>query len=163
MSFDKNSIYALLNNKHIHFTYTEHQPVYSMEELDALTIPASAVICKNLFLRNSNSKQHFLLTVPAATPVDLKELAVKLASSRLSFASAERLEKYLGLQSGLVSPFGLLNDTSKSVIFVSSKYLPLSATIGIHPNDNTATVWLAFGDLLALLSELKAEIKLIEM
>lgn len=163
MSFDKNSIYALLNNKHIHFTYTEHQPVYSMEELDALTIPVSAVICKNLFLRNSNSKQHFLLTVPAATPVDLKELAVKLASSRLSFASAERLEKYLGLQSGLVSPFGLLNDTSKSVIFVSSKYLPLSATIGIHPNDNTATVWLAFGDLLALLSELKAEIKLIEM
>lgn len=163
MSFDKNSIYALLNNKHIHFKYTEHRPVYSMEELDALEMPADAVICKNLFLRNSNGKQHFLLTIPAATPVDLKELAVKLASSRLSFASAERLEKYLGLQSGLVSPFGLLNDTSKSVIFVSSKNLPPSAIIGIHPNDNTATVWLAFGDLLALLSELSIEVKLIEL
>ena len=81
MSFDKNSIYALLNNKHIHFKYTEHRPVYSTEELDALEIPADAVICKNLFLRNSNGKQHFLLTVPADTPVDLKELAVKLASS----------------------------------------------------------------------------------
>lgn len=163
MSFDKNSIYALLNNKHIHFKYTEHRPVYSMEELDALEMPADAVICKNLFLRNSNGKQHFLLTVPAATPIDLKQLATSLGSSRLSFASAERLEKYLGLQSGLVSPFGLLNDTSKSVIFVSSKNLPPSAIIGIHPNDNTATVWLAFGDLLALLSELKAEVKLIEM
>ena len=54
MSFDKNSIYALLNNKHIHFKYTEHRPVYSMEELDALEMPADAVICKNLFLRNSN-------------------------------------------------------------------------------------------------------------
>lgn len=72
MSFDKNSIYALLNNKHIHFKYTEHRPVYSMEELDALDMPADAVICKNLFLRNSNDKQHFLLTVPAATPIDLK-------------------------------------------------------------------------------------------
>ena len=163
MSFDKNSIYALLNNKHIHFTYTEHQPVYSMDELDALAIPDSAVICKNLFLRNSNSKQHFLLTVPAATPVDLKELAVKLASSRLSFASAERLEKYLGLQSGLVSPFGLLNDTSKSVIFVSSQDLPPATIIGIHPNDNTATVWLTFGDLLSLLYELKVKVKLVEM
>lgn len=163
MSFDKNSIYALLNSKNIQFSYTEHRPVYSMEESDTLKMPADAVICKNLFLRNSNGKQHVLLTVPAATPVDLKELAVKLASSRLSFASAERLEKYLGLQSGLVSPFGLLNDTSKSVIFVSSKNLPPSAIIGIHPNDNTATVWLAFGDLLALLSELKAEVKLVEM
>lgn len=163
MSFDKNSIYALLNNKHIHFTYTEHQPVYSMEELDALEMPADAVICKNLFLRNSSGKQHFLLTIPAATPIDLKQLATVLGSSRLSFASAERLEKYLRLQSGLVSPFGLLNDTSKSVIFVSSKNLPPSAIIGIHPNDNTATVWLTFGNLLALLSELQVEVKLVEM
>lgn len=163
MNFAKNAIYALLNNKSIPFTYTEHRPVYSMEELDALEIPDNAVICKNLFLRNSNGKLHFLLTVPAATPIDLKQLAASLGSSRLSFASAERLEKYLCLESGLVSPFGLLNDTSKSVIFVSSKSLPPSATIGIHPNDNTATIWLAFGDLLALLSELRVEVKLVEM
>lgn len=163
MSFAKNDIYDLLNAKNIPFTCTEHRPVYSMEELDALEMPADAVICKNLFLRNSNGKQHFLLTVPAATPIDLKQLATSLGSSRLSFASAERLEKYLGLQSGLVSPFGLLNDTSKSVIFISSKDLSPATIIGIHPNDNTATVWLAFGDFLSLLSELKAEVKLVEM
>ena len=163
MIFGKNDIYDLLNAKNIPFTCTEHRPVYSMEELDVLEIPADAIICKNLFLRNNNGKQHFLLTIPAATPIDLKQLATSLGSSRLSFASAERLEKYLGLQSGLVSPFGLLNDTSKSVIFVSSKNLPLSAIFGIHPNDNTATVWLAFGDLLSLLSELQAEVKLVEM
>lgn len=121
------------------------------------------LLSAKFILRNSNGKQHFLLTIPAATPIDLKQLATVLGSSRLSFASAERLEKYLGLQSGLVSPFGLLNDTSKSVIFVSSKNLPPSAIIGIHPNDNTATVWLAFGDLLTLLSELQAEVKLVEM
>lgn len=155
MSFAKNDIYDLLNTKSIPFTCTEHRPVYSMEELDALEMPADAVICKNLFLRNSNGKQHFLLTIPADTPIDLKQLATSLGSSRLSFASAERLEKYLGLQSGLVSPFGLLNDTSKN--------LPLSAIIGIHPNDNTATVWLTFGDLLALLSELQVEVKLVEI
>lgn len=163
MSFAKNDIYDLLNAKNIPFTCTEHGRVYSMEELDALEMPADAVICKNLFLRNNNGKQHFLLTVPAATPIDLKQLATSLGSSRLSFASVERLEKYLGLQSGLVSPFGLLNDTSKSVIFVSSKNLPPSAIIGIHPNDNTATVWLTFGDLLALLSELQVEVKLVEL
>ena len=46
MSFDKNSIYALLNSKNIQFSYTEHRPVYSMEESDTLKIPAGAVICK---------------------------------------------------------------------------------------------------------------------
>ena len=121
MSFTKNDIYDLLNAKNIQFTCTEHRPVYSMEELDALEMPADAVICKNLFLRNSNGKQHFLLTVPAATPVDLKQLAASLGSSRLSFASAERLEKYLKLQSGLVSPFGLLNDTSKALSSSAAK------------------------------------------
>ena len=98
MSFDKNSIYALLNNKHIHFKYTEHRPVYSMEELDALEMPADAVICKNLFLRNSNGKQHFLLTVPTATPIDLKQLATSLGSSRLSFASAEQQQKLTAIR-----------------------------------------------------------------
>ena len=77
MIFGKNDIYDLLNAKNIPFTCTEHRPVYSMEEFDVLDIPANAVICKNLFLRNSNGKQHFLLTVPAATPVDLKEAGTK--------------------------------------------------------------------------------------
>lgn len=163
MIFGKNDIYDLLNAKNIPFTCTEHRPVYSMEEFDVLDIPANAVICKNLFLRNSNGKQHFLLTVPAATPVDLKELAVKLASSASTSLRQSVWKNILDCSPGLVSPFGLLNDTSKSVIFVSSKNLPPSAIIGIHPNDNTATVWLTFGDLLALLSELKVEVKLIEM
>lgn len=59
MSFDKNSIYALLNNKHIHFKYTEHRPVYSMEELDALEMPADAVICKNLFYATATVSSTF--------------------------------------------------------------------------------------------------------
>lgn len=49
MSFTKNDIYDLLNAKNIPFTCTEHRPVYSMEELDVLEIPADAIICKNLF------------------------------------------------------------------------------------------------------------------
>ena len=44
MSFAKNDIYDLLNAKNIPFTCTEHRPVYSMEELDALEMPADAVI-----------------------------------------------------------------------------------------------------------------------
>lgn len=79
MSFTKNYIYDLLNAKNIQFTCTEHRPVYSMEELDALEMPADALICKNLFLRNSNGKQHFLLTIPAATPVDLSQRACSKA------------------------------------------------------------------------------------
>ena len=66
MSFAKNDIYDLLNAKNIPFTCTEHRSVYSMEELDVLDIPADAVICKNLFLRNSNGNQKELFTVTVA-------------------------------------------------------------------------------------------------
>ena len=161
--FGKEEVKVFLKEKGIPFRWVEHKAVYTIEEMEELGLEKMEETAKNLFLRDQKGKNHFLVVIRADKQANLKELGEKLGGVRLSFASEERLEKYLGLQSGLVSPFGLLNDTSKSVIFVSNKNLPLSAIIGIHPNDNTATVWLTFGDLLALLSELKVEVKLIEM
>ena len=43
--------------------------------------------------------------------MDLKTLGRQLSAGNLSFASEDRLEKYLGLKQGSVSPFGLMNDT----------------------------------------------------
>lgn len=64
MSFAKNNIYDLLNAKNIPFTCTEHRPVYSMEELDALEMPADAVICKNLFYVTATVSSTFFSPSP---------------------------------------------------------------------------------------------------
>ena len=59
--------------------------------------------------------------------------------------------RLLGLEAGSVTPLGLLNDEDCRVIF----YLDAEFTglIGVHPNDNTATVWMQAEDLKRLIEE----------
>ncbi len=145
--YHKNEIYAFLNEKGIPYEAVEHEAVFTMEEMERAGINAHGCICKNLFLRDAKGKQHFLVTVPDERRVDLKWLSSALGTSKLSFASAERLDKYLGVPQGSVSPFGILNDESRSVIFAADSALTSLPVIGVHPNDNTATVFLSFADL----------------
>ena len=56
----------------------------------------------------------------------------------LTFASSEDLERILGLYPGAVSPLGLLHDED---------------IIGMHPNDNTASLWLKVKDLKDIIKE----------
>ena len=145
--YHKNEVYALLNDKGIPYEAVEHEAVFTMEEMERAGIDAHGCICKNLFLRDAKGRQHYLVTVPDERRVDLKWLSAALGSSKLSFASAERLDTYLKLPQGSVSPLGILNDESRSVIFAADATLASLPAIGVHPNDNTATVFLSFADL----------------
>ena len=151
--YHKNEVYALLNDKGIPYEAVEHEAVFTMEEMERAGIDAYGCICKNLFLRDTKGRQHYLVTVPDEQRVDLKWLSAALGSSKLSFASADRLDTYLKLPQGSVSPLGILNDESRSVIFAADAALASLPAIGVHPNDNTATVWLKAEDLVRLIGE----------
>lgn len=149
---DKNAIYALLQERQIAFKRLEHQPIYTMAEGAALIGDRSSCVCKNLFLQAGRGAQYFLLTVPAAKAVHLRSLRQQLGCQRLSFATAEQLQQYLGLTPGSVSPLGLLNDEERAVTWVADASLQAEATLALHPNDNSATIWLSFADLRQLLA-----------
>jgi len=151
--FGKQQIYDLLAERNIPYEKLEHEAVFTMEEMDLAGITSKGTVCKNLFLRDNSGKHHFLLTVPEETHVDLKAVARKINSSRLSFASADRLEKYLGVTQGSVSPLGILNDEERAVQVIFHECLKPDPAIGVHPNDNTATLWLRFSDLYQILAE----------
>ena len=153
MNYGKKEIYSLLEAKGIAFEKLEHEAVYTMEDMDKAGITAKGTVCKNLFLRDAKGKNHFLVTVPEEKRVDLKLLAEKIGSTKLSFASADRLAKYLCVEQGCVSPFGVLNDESRSVTVVLDQGLQFNDTIGVHPNDNTASVWLDFKSLRQVIEE----------
>ena len=102
--------------------------------------------CKNLFLRDHKGKNHFLVILPHEKKVDMKILAGCMEKGRLSFASEARLEKYLGLTPGSVSPFGLINDQEKHVVVYVDQELRNAERLGFHPNINTITITLSFGD-----------------
>ena len=94
-----------------------------------------------------------------------KSIAVILPqiAGNLSFASEERLEKYLGLKQGSVSPFGLMNDTDHAVEFFIDKNLSKCKSLGIHPLENTATVFLSFKDLDKFLWNLDVDVMKIKL
>lgn len=94
---------------------------------------------KNLFLQDEKGMRYFLVTVGHEKKVDLKELRKLLGVSKLSFSSAEDLQKYLGVDPGAVTLLGLMNDTQHKVEAVIDKNL-WSKALQCHPLVNTATL-----------------------
>lgn len=160
--FKKQEIYNLLDSKKISYDKMDHEPAHTWEQVVEFGLTEKGIVCKNLFMRDFKGKNHFLLSVPGEKKVDLKSVSEKIGSSKLSFGSAERLMKYLGVEQGSVSPLGILNDESKSVVMVFDADLKGKA-IGIHPNDNTSTLWIDFDVLCDLITEHGNDIMLINI
>ena len=130
----------------IAYTRHEHPPVATVEEAEKYWGPIKGTHCKNLFLRNNRGNRHYLVIAAVDRAVDLKRLNATLGEDRLSFASPERLKRWLGLEPGSVSPFGLVNDATHHVDVICDEALRSSAGLGFHPNVNTATLEIALAD-----------------
>lgn len=137
----------------IPYTIYTHPPLPTVEIALAYwkNIP-EATHCKNLFFRNHKGNRHYLVIFECSKQLNISELEHKLKQGKLSFASAERLEKYLGLSPGSVSPFGLINDQEHSVYLFIDRQLMEATTLSFHPNDNTASVVISTADFLKFLS-----------
>lgn len=151
--YGKSEIKTFLDEKKITYIWKEHQAVYTIEEMLALGLEDEKNMAKNLFLRDQKGKKHILVVIKAEKAVNLKELGERLEMGKLSFASEERLWKYLGVKKGAVTPLGILNDESKSVEVVFDEDFDKNTNIGIHPNDNTASVFLKMTDLQTIIIE----------
>lgn len=151
---NKQETYDYLTNHDIEFEVTEHEAVYNMEELGAVELPYPGDDAKNLFVRDDKKRNYYLITVRGEKRVDLKEFRRTHETRPLRFASTDDLESILGLIAGAVTPLGLLNDEERKVqLFLDEDFLAPPNRIGVHPNDNTATVWLQTTDLVALIEE----------
>ena len=161
---NKQEVYAFLKSQNIPFEITEHKAVFNMEELNSVDLPYPSADAKNLFVRDDKKKNYYLITVHGDKRVDLKEFRKAHGMRNLSFASAEDLFAILQLTPGSVTPLGLLNDPDNKVKFFLDKgFLEEPGLIGVHPNDNTATVWLKTADLLRLIREHGNEIETVEL
>jgi Ala-tRNA(Pro) deacylase len=124
----------------------EHPAAATVDEAVEHWAGIDAAHCKNLFLRNQRGDRHYLLIVAHAKRVDLRGAAEQIGDGKLSFASPERLLRYLGVTPGSVSPFGLIHDTARHVRVFIDHDLKAARRISFHPNINTVTVTLAFAD-----------------
>ena len=149
---NKTETYRYLSEQGIPYEATEHKAVFNMEELHSVFLPYPEWDAKNLFVRDDKKRSYYLITVKGDKRVDLKEFRKSHGLRALSFASAEDLFAIMGLTPGSVTPLGILNDTEHKVHF----YLDAEFAgnkIGVHPNDNTATVWMQADDLMQLIQK----------
>ena len=151
---NKQEIYDFLKNHKIHFEVTEHPALFSMDDACDIVFPYPECDAKNLFVRDDKKRNYYLITVKGSKRVDLNDFRLKHNTRRLSFASAEDLKAFLKLTPGSVTPFGLLNDEKRAVFFfIDEEFKNEPCFMGIHPNDNTATVWINVYDLLEIIKE----------
>lgn len=159
----KDAVYSLLEALDIAYTVTEHEAAFTVEQADVLYGHLEGGHSKNLFLRNKKGSQHYLVVADSHRPVDLKVIRDLVGESNLSFASPERLMKYLGLTPGSVSPFGLLNDSVCHVQVLLDAELMTHGALNFHPNINTHTLTLATVDFRRVLAHLGHQVRELDL
>ena len=134
----------------IEATTADHPPVFTVEEAKVLRGELEGAHTKNLFVRDKKGVM-WLIVALEDRRVDLKELAGKIGLKRLSFGSAERLMKYLGVIPGAVTPFGVINDHGGVVSVALDRGLQGHDIWNFHPVDNAKTTTLRGEDMVRFL------------
>jgi Ala-tRNA(Pro) deacylase len=156
------NIYTFLTTNNITYERFDHPEVFTCEQARELCPAMSGAAIKNLFLYDKRTEQHFLVVIPHCKRVDLKELKSLLAVSSLSFASEERLDKYLGVKPGAVTVLGLVNDITHAVTVIFDAEL-LNQALQCHPLVNTTTLVIPFEDIKKFLSITQHEYKFLNI
>lgn len=135
-------LYDILNELEIAFEKVEHEAFPTCEASeDFYQKQQLGIDCKNIFLRNKKGKKHYLAVVQAEKKIDIPALAEFLnENKKMGFASSERLEKYLNLKPGSVTPFGIIHETANEIPVIIDKEIFNQEFIHFHPLRNTATL-----------------------
>ena len=151
---NKQQIYEYIKQRNIWYEITEHEAVFSMKEVPNIEIPYPEADAKNLFICDDKKRNYYLITIRGNKRANLKKFKQENNTRSLSFASEKDLKDILGLVPGSVSPLGVLNNRENNVnIFIDKDFTKEPYIIGIHPNDNTATIWLKTKDLIKIIEE----------
>jgi Ala-tRNA(Pro) deacylase len=131
---------ALLDELKISYDRYDHAPVRTCEQAEVEVPNVDAVQTKNLFLRDKRGRRHLLLVTSCTKSVDLKAFGEQAGMDHISFASPERLAKYIGVEPGSVTVLGLFVDSERAVeLFVDSDVWHTQRW-RCHPMVNSATL-----------------------
>ena len=147
-------VYEYLEQQGIGFDYYEHPEAPTIEIASQFYRGEGTVLCKNLFFRNHKGNKHYLVIMDARHNMDIHEIEHQLHQGKLSFASPERMMRYLGVKPGSVSLFTLVNDVNHEVILFVDRKLLDAPKVSFHPNDNTASLVISNSDMLKFIESI---------
>lgn len=156
-------LYQILEQLEIPFEYHEHPPAPTIEEAMKYWKGLDATHCKNIFFRNHKGNRHYLVVLEHLQQLGIHELEKRLKQGKLSFASDERLLKFMGLTPGSVTPFGLINDPEHHVHLFLDENLKKARRVSFHPCINTASIIVRYDDLIRFLDWTGSSYELIKL
>lgn len=149
-----------LDKKGIKFKIFKHPPVYTCEEAEKYNKEIKGIHSKNLFVKDRKSKKFYLIIIPADEKLNLKKFE-KILNYKLKFANKQNLKEFLDVESGAVSPFGLINDKENKIKIIIDKTVWESKFVSFHPNVNTQTWELNKENFHKYIKSLKNKLKII--
>jgi len=155
--------YQFLADHNIEYERHDHPAVYTVEEAERLVPPLPGAKSKNLFLRDKKGVRHFLVVVPARKRVNIKALPEVVGSNRLSFGSAQRLEKFLGVEPGAVTLLAIFNDPDQKVEVFIDRALWGSEAFNFHPLVNTSTLVISRENLQRFIESSGHQIQIVDV
>ena len=156
-------VLRFLEDNGLEYKLHTHPPLPTIELALEYWKDIDSVNCKNLFFRNHKGNRHYLVVFECHKEMQIHSLEHMLRQGKLSFASAERMERCLGLLPGSVSPLGLIHDpevqeltkehfpNGHRVKLFLDKDLQTAERISFHPCENTASVVLSNADFMRFL------------
>lgn len=151
MPASRDELFTFLDDLNIPTTTKVHPPIFTVDDGHEHWADVPGVHCKNLFLCDAK-KAMWLVVCPIDREIDLKSLPERIGSRRLSFGSADRLRRVLGVEPGSVTPFSLINDRmDHAVRVVLDAWMMEQPLLNYHPLDNTATTTISNSNLLAFI------------
>ena len=136
----RQKVFDFLAAHDIEYTVYDHPEAPTIEIARQYWHNDGSKHCKNLFFRNHKGNRHYLVCFDCDQDMAIHDLEKRLHQGKLSFASPQRMERYLGLEPGSVSPFGLINDEESHVHLFLDKNLERAESLSFHPNDSRGTV-----------------------
>lgn len=159
----REKVFSFLDAHGIQYSWYEHPASPTIEIARQNWHQDGSKHCKNLFFRNHKGNRHYLVCFDCEKNLAIHDLEHRLHQGKLSFASEKRMDKWLGLKPGSVSPFGLINDPEQHVHLFLDDNLRNFPSYSFHPNDNRATVVISQEEFLKYLSSVGNTYEFIEL
>lgn len=142
---------ALLEELGYETTTHHHEAVFTVAESAHVRDSIPGGHTKNLFVKDKKDN-YFLIVAEGEAQIPMNRVHPLIgAKSRVSFANAERLMEFLGVEPGSVNAFAPMNDHDNRVKVIIDAPLLRHDAINCHPLTNTMTTTISRQDLLDFL------------
>lgn len=152
-----------LNQLDIKYKVVDHPAAETTEQADNYIAGLEGVRTKTMFLKDK--KKHFYLVImDDKKRMDFKNFQGLTGTKRISMAHDHDIEEQLGLEAGIVSPFGIINNTAHNIkLYFDKEMLDSEEILTFHPNVNTHTIFLTASDLMKFIDACGFEYEILDL